>query len=262
MESGMRVIVGGSGDAAGIPVHGCHCALCRQARAVRHLRRNPTSLTVQDGNDRLLILAGSPERTRRDWQEPPLAVLLCDWQAPHWAGLIGVHLGAGTEIPVLGPAGGTGWLQSSPGRLSVRDSLRDGTTVPVGRFQIHPFALSGDTSAVALGLTCGEQRLLYLPWRPALDEDLAARLRAWRAQAVVMDCPGSGRAEARIRQLLAWHEQLAHPAILLTAIDHHLDHWLQRHGDTLPITIRVAHDDQRVELAYLREHRRLAQAAY
>lgn len=263
MESGMHLIIGGSGDAAGIPVDGCHCALCRQARAVRHLRRNPTSLLVQDGADRLLILAGSPDRTRRDWQDPPQAVLLCDWQIPHWAGLIGVHLGAGPETPVLGPAtDGTSWLQSAPGRLSVRDCLRDGVPVPVGRFQVHAFALPEQAPSVALGLTCGEQRLLYLPWLDTIDKGLITRLRDWKPQAVVMDCPGSGRAEARVHHLLDWQAQLAHPAILLTGIDHHLDRWLQRHGDTLPPDVRVAHDEQRVELAYLREHRRLAQAAY
>jgi len=99
----MQLILTGSADAAGIPVPGCVCTLCRQARAVRHLRRRPTGLVLQDGTERLLTEAGAADLGRSDWLEPPHAVLLSSWEPPHWAGLVRLHLGKGAGLPVFGP---------------------------------------------------------------------------------------------------------------------------------------------------------------
>ncbi len=263
MGDGVRLTINGSGDAAGIPVHGCPCTLCRQARAVRHIRRRPTSLVLQDNGDMLVIQAPTADTTRHDWDAPPTAVLLCDWTPPSWAGLIGLDLGAGPALPVLGPAAHEGepWLTQSPGRAQARAELTDGQEVALGRFRVHPFTLDDTATTLALGVISGEQRLLYLPHTTHLPVATLERLRAWQPQVVVANCPGTGRADARLRQAVDWHERLAQPSLILTGIDHRLDQWLQNQTTSLPTGIRIGHDDERLDLAYLNEYRRLGEAA-
>lgn len=258
----MRLTVLGSGDAAGIPVQGCSCSLCRQARAVRHLRRRPTSLLIQEGNERLLLQAGNAEQVRNDWQDPPSAVLLSSWQPPHWAGLIPLHLGAGPEVPVYGPAvlDHVPWLAQQHGRLVAHASLRDDQPLSLGRFQIRPFALDPEGRLLAYGIITGEQRLLFVPQLETLDTAAMAAIASWAPQAAVLDCPSTGRPNERLARVAEMHRQCGRPALLLTGIDHRMDQWLQQQAPTLPPGIRLTRDDQRLDIAYLNEHRRLDSA--
>lgn len=259
----MNLSLLGSGDMAGIPVHGCACALCRQARAVRHLRRRPTCLDVKEGGERLLVEAGNADLARNDWLETPAAVLLCSWAPPHWTGLVRLHLGRGPALPVFGPRNDEcpTWLSRTPGQLTVQPVLEPGHETTVGRFQIRPFTITTSPGLLGYGIACGEQRLSYIPAAAALTAEDADRLAAWAPQAVVLGCPTQGHAEQRIAALHRLHDQLGRPTVLLCGIDHHLDQWLQRHGDALAPGIRVARDDQRLDMAYLNEYRRLGEAA-
>lgn len=259
MGDGVRLTLCGSGDAAGVPVHGCQCTVCRQARAVRHVRRRPTCLALQEGADELVIQAPTAEATRHGWDKSATAVLLCDWTPPSWAGLIRPHLGAGAELPVLGPAAVSTppWLTQALGRTQARAVLVDGEEVAMGRFRVHPFALDEGSTTLALGVVSGEQRLLYLPRTAHLPNRLLERMRTWQPQVVIADFPGTGAADRRLAEALSWHEQLGQPALILTGVDHQVDHWLHSQTTALPAGIRVAHDDERLDLAYLNEHRRL-----
>lgn len=259
----MRLTLTGSGDAAGTPVHGCSCALCRQARAVRHLRRRPTCLALQEGSERLLIEAGNADLARNDWLEVPNAVLLCGWAPPHWTGLVRLHLGRGTPLPVFGPRDSNcpSWLAQTPGQLTIQAVLTAGQETPIGRFQVHAFTLSADPDLLAYGISCGEQRLVYIPATVSLSADDTHRIALWEPQAVVLSCPTEGRPEQRLATVTTLHKQLERPTLLLTGIDHHLDQWLQQYAEPLPPGIRVARDDQRLDMTYLNEHRRLSETA-
>lgn len=258
----MHITLSGTGDAAGVPVHGCRCQLCRQARAVRHLRRRPTSLRIQEGNTQLLVEAGTRELVQQDWLESPDAVLLCSWQPEHWAGLIPLHLGAGTSIPVYGPVTQLTetWLATTAGQLTAHPSLTAGHTALVGRLQIQPFALDTTGQLLAYGIVSGEQRLAYLPSSPLLDGNDLIDLAAWQPQAIIMSCPSTGRPADRVTQIINLHQQLGRPTLLLTGIDHHLDTWLAHYAPPLPPGIRATRDDQRIDVSYLNEYRRLDEA--
>ena len=259
----MRLTLNGSGDAAGIPVHGCDCSLCRQARAVRHLRRRPTCLTLQEGNERLLIEAGNADLARNDWLESPTAVLLCSWAPPHWTGLVRLHLGRGAALPVFGPgdSASPSWLSHTPGQLTVQATLQPEHETPIGRFRVHAFALAADPELLAYGIACGEQRLAYIPATSQIDPSDAQAIAAWQPQVVVLGSPTQGRPEQRLAAVRDLHQQLDRPTLLLTGIDHHLDQWLQSHAEPLPTGVRVAQDEQRLDMAYLNEYRRLDEAA-
>lgn len=259
----MRILIAGSADPAGIPVAGCACTLCRQARAVRHLRRRPTCFTLTDGNDQLLVEAPVADLTRGDWGDAPSAILLSSWEPPNWTGLVPMHLGKGTAVPVFGPHrdGPDCWLAQRPGRLEVRPVLTADTETPVGRFRVRPFRAGASATRLALGISCGEQRLVYLPVTEAITPDQAQAIAAWHPQAVVLGAPAQGRPEQRLGAVVALHRDLGAPALLLAGIDHHLDHWLSRHAAPLPDGIRVLHDEQRLEMTYLAEYRRLGELA-
>lgn len=258
----MNLTLIGSGDMAGIPVHGCACALCRQARAVRHLRRRPTCLDLNESGERLLVDAGNADLARNDWTETPSAVLVCSWAPPHWTGLVRLHLGRGPALPVFGPRDSEcpPWLTRTAGQLVVQPVLTPGQETVVGRFHVRPFALEGDPHLLGYGIASGEQRLAYVPATATVSEADAAPIAAWEPQAVVLGCPAAGHAEQRLTTVRRLHELLGRPTLLLTGIDHHLDQWLQRHDDMLPSGIRVARDDQRLDMTYLNEYRRLGEA--
>lgn len=258
----MQLNLIGSADAAGIPVPGCACTLCRQARAVRHLRRRPSCLNLQDANEQLLIEAGATDFGRSDWLEPPNAVLLSSWEPPHWAGLVRLHLGKGTALPVFGPcqSASASWLARTPGRLSVQAVLEPGKETVVGRFRIMPFAIGQHADLLAYGISCGAQRLVYIPVTGAISAAETRLIGLWRPQAVVLGCPSLGRPDERLVAVTELHAQLGHPTLLLTGIDHHLDQWLSRYAAPLPDGIRAGMDDQRLDMAYLNEYRRLGEA--
>jgi phosphoribosyl 1,2-cyclic phosphate phosphodiesterase len=259
----MQLTLIGSADAAGVPVPGCACTLCRQARAVRHLRRRPTCLSLQEGNEQVLIEAGSTDFARSDWLEPPSAVLLSSWEPPHWSGMVRLHLGKGTELPVFGPrqAASAEWLRRTPGRLSIQAVLEPDRETLVGRFYVRPFTISADAGLLAYGIGCGSQRLAYIPVTESIAPEHAQQIAQWHPQAVVLGCPAQGRPDERLAHVVALYELLGHPTLLLTGIDHHLDQWLTHYAAPLPDGIRPGHDDQRLDMAYLNEYRRLGELA-
>lgn len=257
----MRLTITGSADAAGIPVQGCGCTLCRQARAVRHLRRRPGCLAVHEGGEQLLIEAGVAEPGRGDWDEAPTAVLLSSWEAPVWTGLVRLHLGKGPALPVFGPRHRADcWLARTPGRLAVRAELTPDSETVIGRFRVRPFAVGSDAGLLGYGISCGEQRLAYLPVSDAIAAEQLALVAEWRPQTVVLGCPAQGRPDQRLEAVARLHARLGQPALLLVGIDHHLDQWLQQYAEPLPDGIRVAQDEQRLDMAYLNEYRRLGEA--
>lgn len=261
----MHLTVLGSGDITGTPVHGCHCILCRQARAVRHLRRRPGCLQLENQGERLLINAGIADLGRRLSQDPVDAVVLTSWHPARWQGLIPVHMGKGREIGVFGPekAEGEPWLLHQPGRLNTRAALRPDQETLIGRFRVLPFAPDMTPGAhhecrLAYGIRDGEERLVYLPAFARHDSKVIEAIRDWQADVVVAACPTSGSPSSRLAQLQRLHEQLAYPALLLIGLEHHMDLWLQSNDISLPDGIRLVADQQRLETRYLTEYARLA----
>jgi phosphoribosyl 1,2-cyclic phosphate phosphodiesterase len=259
----MQLTVVGSADDAGIPVHGCLCTLCRQARAVRHLRRKPFTLLLQHQGEQLLLDAGAGDIERQLLQEPVDAVLLSSWEPPNWRGLLPVHLGAGPETPVLGPARPDQdiWFQRQPGRLLAHPVLEAGRETLAGRFRIHSFDLGDDAGSLAYGIRNGEHRLVYLP-RYATYDDLSLQpVARWQPDAVIIACPPEGSPKQRLDTLQALHARLGQAVLLVTGLDHHMDQWLRQQSPELPPSICITHDDQRLATAYLAEYRRLASGA-
>lgn len=260
----MQLTLIGSADDAGIPVHGCLCKLCRQARAVRHLRRRPRTLLLQSQGESLLVDAGTPDLDRRLMQAPVENVLLSDWRPTSWHGLLPVHLGTGTDTTVFGPlqpplANG---LAQQDGQLLLEAILQPGHEVLAGRFRILPFSLgevSGEEQTIlAYGIRDGEQRLLYLPGLQDYDAEVVGTMAAWRPDAVVAACPGKGTPAQRLEQLGSLYATLGQVPMLITGIDHHMDTWLQAHQPPLPDGIRIAEDNLRLTTSYLAEYRRLS----
>ncbi|MDP3839912.1 MAG: phosphonate metabolism protein PhnP, partial [Methylococcales bacterium] len=51
----------GTGNAAGVPVHGCDCRVCIQATFNTDLRREPCSALLEIGQHKILLDAGLPD---------------------------------------------------------------------------------------------------------------------------------------------------------------------------------------------------------
>jgi phosphoribosyl 1,2-cyclic phosphate phosphodiesterase len=261
----MHLTILGSGDITGIPVHGCLCILCRQARAVRHLRRLPGCLELESHGERLLIDAGIAELGRRLSQDPVETVLLTSWHPARWLGLVPVHLGNGRETGILGPQHDEGgpWLLRQPGRLLTHAVLKPGVETLAGRFRILPLSLDDGLNAhherqLAYCIRDGEQRLAYIPAVAGYDPHTVQAINDWQPDAVVTACPASGSPRLRLEKIQQLHEQLGCPALLLTGLDHHMDQWLQSNNPSLPDGFRIARDQQKLETHYLAEYQRLA----
>ena len=62
---GLRLQLLGTGNAAGLPVYGCHCIACEQARTDDRLRRRPCSALLSNGEQQVLLDAGLMDLAER-----------------------------------------------------------------------------------------------------------------------------------------------------------------------------------------------------
>lgn len=114
----MRLTLLGTGDARQVPVYGCDCPACRNARADAGLRRRPCSALLECAGQRWLIDSGLVDLCERFPPHSLDGILQTHYHADHAQGLLHLRWGQGLVIPVHGPAD----PRASPTSTSIRAS--------------------------------------------------------------------------------------------------------------------------------------------
>jgi phosphoribosyl 1,2-cyclic phosphate phosphodiesterase len=247
----MKLRILGTGDAAGVPVHGCNCPACAAARDDAALMRRPCSALLECGGRRWLIDAGLMDLVERFPDSLLDGILLTHFHVDHVQGLFRLRWGVGDPLPVYCPTDSEGCadLYKHPGILRF---------IPVHKFE--PLQLGGITvtplplihSKPTLGY-CFEadgQRIAYLTDTRGLPPRSLEFLCRWRPQQMIIDTrnPPSGPTTGHHNDLddtLALHRQIAPGQTWITHLGHEMDGWLLAGGaNNLPTGLGVARDNQ------------------
>lgn len=237
----MRLTLLGTGDARQVPVYGCDCPACRNARADAGLRRRPCSALLECAGQRWLIDSGLVDLCERFPPHSLDGILQTHYHADHAQGLLHLRWGQGLVIPVHGPADPEGLadLYKHPGILDFSQ--------PFGAFERRQW---GALAATALPLVHSKptfgyllegaseegtiRRLAYLTDTVGLPADSASRLLAAPLDLLVLDCsmPPQERPPRNHNDLtraLECIESLRPRRAVLTHVGHAVDAWLLDH---------------------------------
>lgn len=258
----MRLTFLGTGNAAGVPVYGCHCPACERARVEPEYRRGPCSALLETGEQRILIDAGLTDLTERFPPDSLSRILLTHYHPDHVQGLFHLRWGIDTRIPVFGPDDSEGCadLYKYRGILDYAPPVKALVDIQCGAGKITPVALNHSVPTLGYCFEIGGCKLAYLTDTVGLPDESFDFLQAWHADLVVMDCthPPSRELPYNHNDLnlaLQIHEDLAPRQTWLTHIGHGMDRWLMEHAQSLPDNVHAAHDG-----VVLDSHSRLAPA--
>lgn len=247
----MRVTLLGTGDAGGVPLYGCDCPACIQARMVAGFRRRPCTALVESGETRILIDAGLTDLTGRFPPGSLSAIVLTHFHPDHVLGLFHLRWGIGERIPVYGPPDSEGCadLYKNHGLLEFR-RLSKFSPVKIGDLVLTPLPLihSKVTFGYAIEDTAG-QRFAYLTDTVGLPPQTELFLKEWQPESVALDCtlPPSGNSPRNHNDLtraLNIAGTLVPAKIWLTHISHELDAWLLKSQLDLPSSVAIARDGE------------------
>lgn len=252
----MRVTFLGTGDAGGVPRHGCNCVACGNARAVTDYRRGPCSALVESGDDRILIDAGLPNLAERFPPGSLSAIVLTHFHPDHVQGLFHLRWGVGERIPVYAPPDSEGCadLYKNHGLLAFR-RLAKFLPIVIGDLILTPLPLIHSKVTFGYAIESGQgQRFAYLTDTAGLPPRTEAYLAQWRADGLAIDCSHPPRTEPANHN--DWHqahdivERVGPKQAWLTHIGHALDTWLIDSGQAPALGIQIARDGMAVEFAH------------
>ncbi len=244
----------GTGDAAGVPVHGCQCEICIKASANIDFRREPCSAFLEIGADKILLDAGLLDLKCRFPNRTLHSILLTHYHPDHVQGLFSLRWGLGQSLPVYGPddAEGCADLYKNPGILDFKRLTPFEPFELVG-MKVIPVPLVH--SKITLGY-CFEHpsgKLAYLTDTVGLPKKTQVFLQNWQPDLMVLDCSfppmdKPPRNHNDINLALEAYAAIKPKKMLLTHIGHELDAWFSEHGDDLPEAVKIARDKDRVDL--------------
>lgn len=99
----MKITFLGTGDAGGIPLYGCDCAICKQARILAEKRRKACSALIETAQTKILLDAGLTDLTERFPSGSLNAFVITHFHPDHVQGLFHLRWGVGSSIPTFTP---------------------------------------------------------------------------------------------------------------------------------------------------------------
>ncbi|OYD23265.1 phosphonate metabolism protein PhnP [Oceanimonas baumannii] len=230
----MRLTLLGTGAAGGIPLYGCDCTDCRQARAEPPFGRAPCSALLEWGEHRLLLDAGLMDLHRRFAPGTLSGILLTHFHVDHVQGLFHLRWGPAAPIPVWCPndPNGCADLLKHPGCLAFRPEMAHGRGFQLDGLQITPLDLVHSRPTLGYLFEYDGRRLAYLTDTIGLPPHSLALLQALPPlDVLVLDCsfgPGvEGRNHNGLDQVMALCAQLKPARTVLTHIGHDFHRWLR-----------------------------------
>lgn len=239
----------GTGDAAGVPVHGCHCAACVAAHNKPEHVRRPCSALLECSAGHFLIDAGLMDLVERFPDQALNAMFLTHFHVDHVQGLFRLRWGTGPTISVYCPpdTNGCADLYKHPGMLRFKP-LQKYRAIEIGSLRVTPLPLIHSKPTLGYCFDDGTHRLAYLTDTLGLPPKVIDFLSRRRPHQMVIDTrnpPGTVIGNHNdLDQTLALHRQIAPQQTWITHLGHEMDCWLAAGGAAqLPINVRVARDN-------------------
>ncbi|OTG88535.1 phosphonate metabolism protein PhnP [Acinetobacter sp. ANC 3813] len=240
----------GTGDAGGVPLYGCQCAACQQARTHSHLRRSASCALIETAHTRVLIDAGITDLTERFPAGSLSAILLTHFHPDHVQGLFHLRWGIGESIDVFAP----------PDPIGCADLYKNHGLLAFQQIQRFESFNVGDLSITALPLihskltfgyfieTPQGHNIAYLTDTLGLPPETAAFLAQKNIQHLILDCSHpphySGRNHNNLMDVIEIAEQVKPQSTWITHLSHDMDLWLLDHN--LPDHIYIGFDQKSI----------------
>lgn len=243
----MRLTLLGTGNAAGMPLYGCHCEYCVQALESKALRRTACSAQLDIDDRCYLVDAGQVNLTDHYPAGSLSSIFLTHFHPDHVQGLFHLRWGIGDKIPVYIPPDDQGCadLFKHPGLLDFKPKnpfepfTLDGLTVT-------PIPLMHSKSTHGYLFEQRGKTIAYLTDTKGLSTEAASFLRKHTINLMVIDCsfvPGSDKnGHNNLDDIFIIDLQTSPTQIVLTHIGHDFDIWLKQNPDQLPAHIVAGHD--------------------
>lgn len=237
----------GTGSVRGVPVFGCECRACTEARC-KQLRRRPCSALLELDGCKLLIDAGLVDLTERFQPGELSAILLTHYHADHVQGLLELRWGVGQSIPVIGPDDPQGCadLYAHPGILDFQVPPKAFTPFSFDGLRVTPLPLQHSKPTFGYLFESASRKLAYLTDTCGLPNKTIAYLSEVDDLELIIDCTEPPRSEPPkghndLNLVMQIHNVLNAKVTWLTHLSHTLDCWLL--DNALPEGLAVAHDD-------------------
>ena len=252
-QSGLSLRFLGTGDAGGVPLFGCHCEICEQAR-VGDGKRAPCSSVLHFGESSLLIDAGRTDLAELFYEYHFERILLTHYHVDHVQGLFHIRWGKCEEkIPVNGPEdrGGCADLHKHAGILDFSDCLSPLKSRIFNQLTLTPLPLNHSKITLGYGFEFHGVRLAYLTDTLELPNETESFLISWRPDFLIVDCTHAPDDEQKrnhndLNDALDIHRRLSPQKTWLTHISHDMDLFLHHNELKLPPNVYWAKDKQQI----------------
>ncbi|MDO9214036.1 MAG: phosphonate metabolism protein PhnP [Methylococcales bacterium] len=237
----------GTGNAAGVPVHGCDCRVCIQATFNTDLRREPCSALLEIGQHKILLDAGLPDLKDRFPNGTLHSILLTHYHPDHVQGLFPLRWGAGKMLPVYAPddEDGCSDLFKNHGILDFI-KLEPFQTFELAGMKVTPVPLVHSKKTLGYCFEHSSGKLAYLTDTIGLPKKTEAFLQDWQPDLMVLDCSfppmDNPKNHNDLNLALEIYKAIKPKKMLLTHIGHELDNWLNEHNGDLPDAVGIAND--------------------
>ena len=239
----------GTGDAGGVPLFGCTCPLCTQAKQGKGQRR-PSSLLLQAGAERLLIDAGRTDLADIIEQHTIKRIILTHYHVDHVQGLFHIRWGVSEQpIPVLGPSDSDNCadLHKHSGILDFSDTFTAFETRQFSSLSVTPVPLHHSKPTLGYCFEYNGTRFAYLTDTLGLPDDTALFLQQWKPTLMVLDC-SHPPTDTRVRNhnnlthAIECHQRIQPEKTYLTHMSHAMDVYRSTANTHLPANIFYASD--------------------
>ena len=242
----MRLTLLGTGNAAGMPLYGCHCDRCTTIRKIPKQRRRPATALLEVAGKNYLIDAGLMDITDRYPSGSLDALLLTHFHPDHVQGLFHLRWGVGNKIPVYCPPDSAGCadLFKHPGILDFQ-SQKKFASLELENLRVTFLPLIHSKVTYGFLFEYQNQAIAYLTDTKGLPPKTFSRLTNMSLDLLVVDTsypPGvEDSGHNNLDETIVIHKQLKPARTVLTHISHDFDIWLNEHD--LPESVMAAHDD-------------------
>jgi len=219
----LTIVLIGTGGSEGIPVPGCNCPVCNEARLYKFLRRSTASMIIT--NYGTTITVDMSLETSSYTEELYIdAVLVTHWHHDHIAGLYKFRWG-GAPVDLFAPKGNADpEITRYPGNMRVH-FVKPLETVYVGDFTITPFKLNHTVETMGYLIRLGRNSIAILYDTKGLPSETEEFLKKNNTRIALIDAtygPGfQGEKHNNIDEAVEIGMSIGAEKIVLVHISHH-----------------------------------------
>lgn len=263
----MKLTMLGTGNSAMIPVYGCECDACRQARSDVNYRREKSSAYIEHNGRILLLDANAPDLMQRFPAGSLDMILLTHYHMDHVSALFDLRWGKAPLLSVLSPEDEKGCddLYKHSGMLDFSHTMKPFDCFDWHGVTVTALPLNHSRPCIGYAFEWQGRCLAYLTDTNGLPDATAAWLQGRNLDWIITDCNYPPIEDEAIRlsnnhndviQVKAMFEQCKPCNMGLIHVSHDLVSWANQHLEQFSPHLQILSDGQEITLSASQSHSR------